>query len=169
MTHKPALKFSSMSYIIPLQVRWTGEFDNSFRFFRIHLWVETSIFPLKRKIVADYPKYSEPRKSSKVSDWWTRKEIQSFEIRRIRKYYTARPHPNHFLDSFEAFGCDLAIRTDVIWNKNWTPIMWSKFCGLRDRLTDQFDTWLGVENFHWKYMYFVFYWCNFMIMNAKGL
>ena len=94
MTHKPALKFSSMSNIISLQVRWTGEFDNSFRFFRIHLWVETSIFPLKRKIVADYPKYSEPRKSSKVSDWWTRKEIQSFELRIMKGVILKVPHWN---------------------------------------------------------------------------
>ena len=68
MSHKPALKFSSISNIISLQVWWTGEFDNSFRFlipfFRIHLWIETSIFPPKRKIVADYPKYSETTKSS---------------------------------------------------------------------------------------------------------
>ena len=68
MSHKPVLKFSSVSNIISLQVRWTGEFYNSFRFlipfFRIHLWVETSIFPMKRKIVADYPKYSETSKSS---------------------------------------------------------------------------------------------------------
>ena len=68
-SYKPFLKFSSVSNIISLQVRWTGEFYYPFRFlikfFRIHLWNETSIFPLKRKTVADYPKYSESWNSSK--------------------------------------------------------------------------------------------------------
>ena len=72
-----------MPDIISLQVRWTGKFYYSFRFFRIHLlsW-NIYFFPLKRKMLADYPKFSECQKArwEEVSNWWTQNRSRRNEI-----------------------------------------------------------------------------------------